>query len=98
MTNDLDRRFEEHTSQRDKCAKYLRGKGPFEVVFQESGLSKSAALRREIEIKALSKNQTEALMKLLFRLDKLSRKCAQTTHTILWLSVPKIYRESRERR
>ena len=63
MTKDLDRRLQEHASQGNRCAKYLRGKGPFEVVYQKSGFSKSSALKRELEIKSLSKLEKESLIK-----------------------------------
>ncbi len=39
-----------------KGAKYLRGRGPFTLAYTESHLTKSAALKREIEIKALDRS------------------------------------------
>lgn len=44
-------------------AKYTRGRGPFEVVHSETRRTKSSALKREIAIKALTRQQKLALMK-----------------------------------
>ncbi len=59
-TTDLDRRLAEHRGGRG--AKYTRGRGPFEVVFVEACDSRSAALSREAEIKALSRTEKLALV------------------------------------
>jgi putative endonuclease len=53
ITNDLEARLDKHTQ--GKGAKYTRGRGPYEVVFSESYPTKGEALKREFEIKALSK-------------------------------------------
>ena len=53
ITTDVDRRLEEHRS--GKGAKYTRSRGPLELVYQEDCPDKSAALKRELEIKALSR-------------------------------------------
>lgn len=63
ITKDLRRRLEEHISQGKKCAKYLRGKDPIKLVYQESIATKSEALKREIEIKSLLKSEKETLVK-----------------------------------
>ncbi len=63
ITLDMDRRFEEHCSQSKKCAKYLKGKAPLQLVFTtEAGQDKSAASRLEYRIKRLSKLQKERLV------------------------------------
>jgi len=59
ITNDLENRIATHES--GKGAKYLRGRAPFTVVYTESHLTKSAALKREIEIKGLGRNSKLAL-------------------------------------
>lgn len=59
MTNDLEKRVKMHEG--GKGAKYARGRGPFEVFHAESYETKSAALKREIEIKSLSKPAKIAL-------------------------------------
>lgn len=58
---DVKKRIKEH-SEGAKGAKYLRGKGPLEIVYQERLSSKSAALKREYEIKQFTKKQKEALI------------------------------------
>ena len=58
-TNDLPRRLQAHQSGRG--AKYTRSRLPVELVYQESCPDKSAALRREIALKKLTKAQKEAL-------------------------------------
>lgn len=60
-TDDPQRRAAVHNA--GKGAKYTRSRLPVELVYQESCTDKSAALRREIAIKKLSKPQKEALIK-----------------------------------
>lgn len=55
ITTDVDRRLEEHRS--GKGAKYTRGRGPLELVYCEDCGDKSAALKRELEIKAMSREE-----------------------------------------
>lgn len=59
-TNDLPRRLEAH--QKGKGAKYTRSRPPVELVYQEEAPDKSAALRREIAIKRLSRWEKLALI------------------------------------
>ena len=44
-----------------KGAKYTRGRGPLELIYQEEQPDKGAALRRELEIKGLSRPEKLAL-------------------------------------
>ena len=53
ITNDLPRRLAAHSSGRG--GKYTRGRLPVELVWHEEQPDKSAALRRELQIKALSR-------------------------------------------
>ena len=53
ITNDLPRRLAAHSSARG--AKYTRSRLPVALVWQEAQPDKSAALRRERQIKALSR-------------------------------------------
>lgn len=53
ITDDLARRLAAHRT--GKGAKYTRGRGPLELVYREACFDKSAALRREYEIKRLSR-------------------------------------------
>ena len=55
ITTDVDKRLEAHRA--GKGAKYTRGRGPLELVYREDCGDHSAALRRELEIKALSREE-----------------------------------------
>ena len=55
ISTNVERRLEEHRSGRG--AKYTRGRAPLELVYQEECGDKSAALKREIEIKALPREE-----------------------------------------
>lgn len=52
---DAEHRLQMHRS--GKGAKYTRGRGPLELVYREMCPSKSAALKREREIKALTRTE-----------------------------------------
>ena len=54
-TDDVARRLKVHQS--GKGAKYTRSRLPVELVYQEACADKSAALRREYEIKQLTRVQ-----------------------------------------
>lgn len=60
ITTDIPRRFAAH--QEGKGAKYTRGRGPLELVYQEVCGTHSAALRRELEIKSLPRQKKLALL------------------------------------
>lgn len=64
ITTDVARRFNEHQSNGPKAAKYLRGKGPLTLVYQEVAGTRSDALRREIAVKKLSRAQKLVLIEL----------------------------------
>lgn len=53
ITTDLARRLEAH--RQGKGAKYTRGREPMELVYSEVCGDHSAALKRECEIKALTR-------------------------------------------
>jgi len=55
ITDDVERRLAAHRS--GKGAKYTRGRGPLELVHTEAVESKSAALKREMQIKKMSRQQ-----------------------------------------
>ncbi|MBV1900168.1 MAG: GIY-YIG nuclease family protein [Kordiimonadaceae bacterium] len=55
ITNDLDRRLENHRI--GKGAKYTRGRGPLELIYSETHPDRSSASKREIAVKKLSKLQ-----------------------------------------
>ena len=60
ITTDVRKRFAAHNA--GKGAKYTRGRGPLELVYEEDCGDHSAALKRELEIKALPR---EEKMKLI---------------------------------
>lgn len=55
ITVDVEKRLEAHRA--GKGAKYTRGRGPLELVYSEECGDHSTALRREIEIKALPREE-----------------------------------------
>ena len=60
MTDDVEKRLAAHRA--GKGAKYTRGRGPLELVYTEEQPDKSAALRREIAIKKLSRQEKLCLL------------------------------------
>lgn len=60
ITNDLEKRLEVH--KKSKGAKYLRLFKSFELVYKEVALTRSEALKRESQIKKLTKQQKEAMV------------------------------------
>ena len=61
ITTDVEKRLEAHSS--GKGAKYTRGRGPLELVYREECGDHSAALKREAEIKRLSREEKLKLIK-----------------------------------
>jgi putative endonuclease len=59
-TDDVERRFQVHLS--GKGSKYTRSHKPVRVIYQEELADKSAALKREIAIKSLTRAQKLALL------------------------------------
>ncbi|BDF68319.1 hypothetical protein CE91St43_22910 [Oscillospiraceae bacterium] len=59
-TDDVARRLAIHQS--GKGAKYTRGRGPLTLAYQEACADKSAALRREIAVKKLTRAEKLALI------------------------------------
>jgi putative endonuclease len=53
ITNDLEKRLADHN--RGRGAKYTAARRPVELVYQESWPDRSAASRREAEVKKLSR-------------------------------------------
>ena len=59
---DVDRRLEEHRANSSKGAKYLRGRGPLELVAHSEVGERGPALRIEAVIKKMTRQQKEALV------------------------------------
>ncbi len=62
ITTDVARRFAEHQGSGDMGAKYLRGRGPLKLVFEQKLGSRSLALGMESKVKKLSKTRKEELV------------------------------------
>lgn len=60
ITTDVEKRFAAHQS--GKGAKYTRGRGPLELAYREQCGSHSDALKRELEVKRLTREQKQALV------------------------------------
>lgn len=61
ITTDVEKRVEAHNC--GKGAKYTRGRGPLTLVYREECGSHSDALKREWQIKQLSRAEKESLLK-----------------------------------
>ena len=62
VTNDIGHRLKMHSN--GTGAKYTRGRGPLELMYREECGDHSAALKREHEIKALTREQKEKLLEI----------------------------------
>lgn len=62
ITDEVQKRLAAHRA--GKGAKYTRGRGPLEVVYQEELPDKSAALKREYAIKQLRREDKERLISI----------------------------------
>ena len=60
ITTDVQARFAQH--QAGKGAKYTRGRGPLKLVYTEECDDHSAALKRELAIKALPREEKEKMI------------------------------------
>ena len=60
-TNNLEKRMKTHNE--GKGAKYTRGKRPVELVYYEGYKTREEAMKREYEIKQLSRQEKEKLIK-----------------------------------
>ena len=60
ITNDLTRRCDQHNA--GTASRYTRSRLPVALVYQEIQASRSLALKRELAIKKLSRQQKELLI------------------------------------
>ena len=60
ITTDVEKRLEAHRS--GKGAKYTRGRAPLELKYREECGTHSDALKRELEVKRLSREEKLALI------------------------------------
>ncbi|NIA31959.1 MAG: GIY-YIG nuclease family protein [Actinobacteria bacterium] len=62
MTRDIEKRLQMHNGEMAGGARYTRSRRPVHLAYFEVHSSQSAAMRREREIKKLSKKKKEALV------------------------------------
>ena len=78
-TDDLERRVATHNA--GKGARYTRARGPVRLVWSEAVADRSAALRRELAVKRLTRAQKLALAGLPLRRAPLAkRRRARPSH------------------
>lgn len=61
ISTDVARRFQQHATQ--KGAKYFRSCQPLELVFVEAGHNRSSASQRELQIKAMKRDEKLQMIK-----------------------------------
>ena len=71
ITTDVKRRFAEHQAGGKKAARYLRGRGPLQLVFSQPVGSRSQAQKAEAAIKKLPKSAKEQLLSGSLTLDQI---------------------------
>ena len=64
IATDVARRFAEHQGGTRKASRYLRGRGPLQLVFSKAIGARGLALRVESRLKRLSKSRKERLIEL----------------------------------
>ncbi len=63
IAKDVDRRVAEHNSNGGLAANYTRARRPVALVYSEAVDTRSAALKREYEIKQLTRQEKDELLK-----------------------------------
>lgn len=71
ITLDLKRRIEEHNASA-KGARYTRGRRPVRLAWSEAQRSQSRALKRELQIKRLTRQNKERLIVLKKNVPRIS--------------------------
>lgn len=64
QTNDLERRLKEHKEKSDRSAKYIKYFDSFTLVYSESFETRSQAMKREAQLKKLTRARKEALIEI----------------------------------
>ena len=62
QTNNLEKRIKKHKNKTAKSAKYIRSFSSFELVYSEVYNSRKEAMKREYQLKQLTKAKKEALI------------------------------------
>ena len=73
---DVDRRLEEHREGK-RGAKYLRGRGPLELMMKRELRDRSLALKVELRIKKLSRKAKENLIVNPEMVDEIAHACLE---------------------
>ena len=63
ITNDIEKRLQQHNGEQKNGAKYTRSRQPVTLVYSESTGSRSSASKRESAIKSLSRLKKQELIK-----------------------------------
>ncbi len=76
IAKDVARRVEEHNSNNLLAARYARSRRPVVLVYQELAATRSAALKREHQIKRMNRREKQTLVRGRTEdiRDRLSRK------------------------
>jgi len=62
QTNNLEKRLKEHQSKSDRSAKYIKYFDFVELVYSEKYPTRKEAMKREYQLKQLSKSEKEAII------------------------------------
>lgn len=62
IATDVERRIREHDSDKVNGARYLRGRGPLELVYQVRAGDRSLAQRLEYAVKQLPRSQKDRII------------------------------------
>ena len=62
IATDVARRVEEHNESNLLAARYTRARRPVVLVYEEAAATRSAAGKREYEVKQMSREEKEALV------------------------------------
>lgn len=63
IATDVARRFSEHTQSGSRGSKYLRSRGPLQLVYQAAVGARGLALRAEHRIRKLPRQHKEAIVR-----------------------------------
>src|SRR3989344_6118755 len=63
QTNNLEKRIKEHENKSSKSARYIRYFPSFELVYSEKYPTRTAAMRREFQLKNWSRVKKEAIIR-----------------------------------
>ena len=62
ITNDIEKRLQQHNGEQKNGAKYTRSRQPVTLVYSEATGSRSEASKREYAIKSLSRREKQSLI------------------------------------